>query len=105
MGIHFYKRRLDSMNRSFVRGVRGLTSLLSPSPSLLSLSPSPSLHRGLHITVTPLQELRLAPRLIVLDTQRSFFSSKKEEEVKVEEAGTEVSEAEKALHDRIAELE
>merc|ERR1712060_468254 len=51
-------------------------------------------------------ELRLAPRAVYLDAQRSFFSSKKEEEAsKAEEEKPEVSEAEKALHERIAELE
>merc|ERR1712060_390683 len=51
-------------------------------------------------------ELRLAPRAVYLDAQRSFFSSKKEEEAsEAEEEKPEVSEAEKALHERIAELE
>merc|ERR1719244_288492 len=85
------------MNRACIRGVRGLVAARTVlDPALLS--PSSSLHR---LTLT---ELRLAPRHILLGTQRSFFSSKKEE-VKVEEAGAELSEAEKALNDRIAELE
>merc|ERR1712076_353780 len=48
----------------------------------------------------------LTPRTIFVDTQRNFFSSKKEEEpaTKPEET-VEVSEAEKILQDRIAELE
>merc|ERR1712037_554250 len=51
-------------------------------------------------------EVRLAPRAVYLDAQRSFFSSKKEEEASnAEEEKPEVSEAEKALHERIAELE
>ena len=52
--------------------------------------------------------MRLAPRAVFLDAQRSFFSSKKEaEETKTaaEEEKPEVSEAEKALNERIAELE
>jgi molecular chaperone GrpE len=52
--------------------------------------------------------VRLAPRAVFLDAQRSFFSSKKEEEASktaAEEEKTEVSEAEKALNERIAELE
>merc|ERR1719403_149546 len=44
-------------------------------------------------------DVRLAPRAVFLDAQRSFFSSKKEEEK------AELSEAEKALHERIAELQ
>ena len=53
-------------------------------------------------------EVRLAPRAVFLDAQRSFFSSKKEEEASktaAEEEKPEVSEAEKALNERIAELE
>ena len=53
-------------------------------------------------------EVRLAPRAVFLDAQRSFFSSKKEEEATktaAEEEKPEVSEAEKALNERIAELE
>jgi len=53
----------------------------------------------------PSLELRLAPRTVILDSQRSFFSSKKEEEAKAEEPAAEVSEAEAALQGRIAELE
>merc|ERR1712060_445331 len=51
---------------------------------------------------------RLAPRAVFLDAQRSFFSSKKEEEASKtagEEEKPEVSEAEKALNERIVELE
>ena len=51
-------------------------------------------------------ELRLVPRAVCLDPRsRNFFSSKKEEEAKTEEAAPEVSEAEAALQERIAELE
>ena len=53
-------------------------------------------------------EVRLAPRAVFLDAQRSFFSSKKEEEstkTTDEEEKPEVSETEKALNERIAELE
>ena len=53
-------------------------------------------------------DVRLAPRAVFLDAQRSFFSSKKEEETAKavpEEEKTELSEAEKALHERIAELQ
>ena len=52
--------------------------------------------------------MRLAPRAVFLDAQRSFFSSKKEEETAKaapEEEKAELSEAEKALHERIAELQ
>ena len=46
------------------------------------------------------------PRAVCLDPRsRNFFSSKKEEEAKTEEAAPELSEAEAALHERIAELE
>ena len=53
-------------------------------------------------------DVRLAPRAVFLDAQRSFFSSKKEEETAKaapEEEKAELSEAEKALHERIAELQ
>ena len=53
-------------------------------------------------------DVRLAPRAVFLDAQRSFFSSKKEEETAKaapEEEKVELSEAEKALHERIAELQ
>ena len=54
------------------------------------------------------RDVRLAPRAVFLDAQRSFFSSKKEEETAKaapEEEKAELSEAEKALHERIAELQ
>ena len=62
----------------------------------------------IHVCYFRQGEVRLAPRAVFLDAQRSFFSSKKEaEETKTaaEEEKPEVSEAEKALNERIAELE
>merc|ERR1719228_2747621 len=98
------------MNRSCLKGFRYLLSV-SPRPLMDSLIPptSAQIHRSLHkhVSLTSRQELKLTPRLIVLDTQRNFFSSKNEEAEKKdsEETRTEMSEAERALHDKIAELE
>ena len=48
----------------------------------------------------------MVPRAVCLDPRsRNFFSSKKEEEANTEEAAPQLSEAEAALHERIAELE
>ena len=57
------------------------------------------------VSPRPPLELRLAPGHLLLPSQRSFFSSKKEEEAKAEEPAAEVTEAEAALQGRIAELE
>jgi len=85
------------MNRSCVRMVR---ALVYRNNIMDTVSP----HRIIH--PPSIHQLRLNPRSIVVDTQRSFFSSKKEEEpaAKTEETG-EVSEAEKLLQGRIEELE
>ena len=48
---------------------------------------------------------RRTPRLLMAPAQRSFFSSKKEPEAEEAAKEQEVSEAEQALHARIAELE
>merc|ERR1712047_156187 len=90
------------MNRRCLQASKIYMPLLSRSRESQS-TPSPLMRLS-----SRQGDVRLAPRAVFLDAQRSFFSSKKEEETAKaapEEEKTELSEAEKALHERIAELQ
>jgi len=90
------------MNRRCLQASKIYMPLLSRSRESQS-TPSPLMRLS-----SRQGDVRLAPRAVFLDAQRSFFSSKKEEETAKaapEEEKAELSEAEKALHERIAELQ
>jgi len=66
---------------------------------------SPSLSKNYHVVPRPEQSLVFTPRTILNDSSKRFLFSKKEEEPKSEEAAEEVSETEKLLNEKVAELE
>merc|ERR1711909_259778 len=60
---------------------------------------------GYHVVPRTEQSLVFTPRTILNDSPKRFLFSKKEEESKSEEAVEEVSETEKLLNEKVAELE
>merc|ERR1712179_738961 len=66
---------------------------------------SPTLSKSYHVVPRTEQSLVFTPRTILNDSPKRFLFSKKEEESKSEEAVEEVSETEKLLNEKVAELE
>ena len=66
---------------------------------------SPTLSKSYHVMPRPEQSLVFTPRSILNDSQKRFLFSKKEEEPKSDEPVEDVSENEKLLNEKVAELE
>ena len=69
---------------------------------------SPTLSKSLHVLPRNDTPLIFTPRTLFIESQKRFLFSKKESEpeaAKTEEAADEVSESEKLLNEKVAELE